>query len=488
MWGLQPETTRPIGTILAVRTRDHLFIGGDWVRPESPASIELLNPATEEVLGHVPDASDADVDRAVAAARAAFEGWAATPVDDRAKLIERMHETLVGRLSEIGLLVAEEVGCPLPFATLVQVGGPLMVMASYAEVARSFPFEEEVGLSLVLHEPAGVVAAITPWNYPLLQAVQKVAAALAAGCTVVLKPSELAPLTAFALADAAREVGLPAGVLNLITGRGPAGEALVTHPEVDLVSFTGSSPTGARVAALAAGRFKRVVLELGGKSANVVLDDADLDEAVRAGVRQCFMNAGQTCVAWSRMIVPRHLHDQAVTLAADQAHTYVLGDPLDDATTMGPVISDAQRARVRAAIDAGAGEGATLVAGGAAAPDGLGRGFFVRPTVFAGVDNHSRLAREEVFGPVVAIIPHDGDDDAVAIANDSDYGLAGTVFSADRERALAVARRMRTGMVGVNGGGFDALAPWGGYKHSGTGREQGRFGLAEYLEIKAVQR
>ena len=471
-----------------MRDRDRFYIGGDWVRPASPAVIELVNPATEDVLGHVPDGSGADVDRAVAAARAAFDGWAATPVDDRAKLVERMHDTLVGRLSDIGLLVAEEVGCPLSFATLVQVGGPLMVMASYAEVARAFPFEEEVGLSLVIREPVGVVAAITPWNYPLLQAVQKVAAALAAGCTVVLKPSELAPLTAFVLADAAHEVGLPAGVLNVVTGRGLAGEALVGHPGVDLVSFTGSSATGRRVAALAAGGLKRVVLELGGKSANVVLDDADLDEAVRAGVRQCFMNAGQTCVAWSRMIVPRHLHDEAAALAAAQARSYVLGDPLDPATTMGPVISDGQRSRVRSAIDAGVGEGATLVAGGAEAPDGIPRGYFVRPTILAGVDNRQSVAREEVFGPVLAVIPHDGDDDAVAIANDSPYGLAGAVFSADRERALAVGRRLRTGMVGINGGGFDALAPWGGYKSSGMGREQGRFGLEEYLEVKAVQR
>ncbi len=471
-----------------MRDRDHLYVGGDWVKSASSAVIELVNPATEDVMGHVPEASDDDVDRAVDAARQAFAGWAATPVDERAKFVQRMADALVARLTDIGLLVAEEVGCPLSFATLVQVGGPLMVMASYAEVARTFPFEEEVGLSLVVREPVGVVAAITPWNYPLLQAVQKVAAALAAGCTVVLKPSELAPLTAFALAEAADEVGLPPGVLNVVTGRGRTGEALVTHSGVDLVSFTGSSAVGGRVAALAAGSFKRVVLELGGKSANVVLDDADLDEAVRAGVRQCFMNAGQSCVAWSRMIVPRHLHDQAAALAAGQAASYVLGDPLAADTTMGPVISAAQRARVRAAIEAGASEGATLVAGGADAPAGLDRGFFVRPTVFAGATNRMAVAREEIFGPVLALIPHDGDDDAVSIANDSPYGLHGAVYSADRERALGVGRRLRTGMIGINGGGFDALAPWGGYKHSGTGREQGRFGLEEYLEVKAVQR
>jgi aldehyde dehydrogenase (NAD+) len=477
-----------LGTILGMRTREHLFVGGEWVRPASPAAIDLVNPATEEIMGHVPDASPADVDRAVGAAREAFEWWAATAVDDRAKLIERMHEVLVARLPEVGLLVAEEVGCPLPFATLVQVGGPLMVLASFAEVARTFPFEEEVGLSLVVREPVGVVAAVTPWNYPLLQAVEKVGAALAAGCTVVLKPSELAPLTALVLAEAAEEIGLPPGVLNVVTGRGPVGEALVGHPGVDLVSFTGSSAVGARVGAIAAGSFKRVVLELGGKSANVVLDDADLDEAVRAGVRQCFMNAGQTCVAWSRMVVPRHRHDEAARLAAAVAESYVLGDPLDGETTMGPVISGGQRARIRAAIDAAVAEGATLVAGGSSAPDGLARGYFVRPTVFGGAGNHMSVARDEIFGPVLAVIPHDGDDDAVAIANDSPYGLHGTVFSADRERALAVGRRLRTGMVGINGGGFDALAPWGGYKHSGVGREQGRFGLEEFLEVKAIQR
>ncbi len=476
-----------VGTILGVHERDRLFVGGEWVTAAGADRIDLVNPATEEAMGHVPDGSAADVDRAVAAARAAFAGWSRTAVDERAKYMERMHDVLVARLPEIGRLVAEEVGCPLSFATLVQVGGPLMVMSSFAEMVRTFPFEEEVGLSLVVREPVGVVAAITPWNYPVLQAVQKVAGALAAGCTVVLKPSELAPLTAFVLAEAAEEVGLPGGVLNLVTGRGGTGEVLAGHPDVDLVSFTGSSAVGAKVAGRAAGGLKRVVLELGGKSANVVLDDADLAEAVRAGVRQCFMNAGQTCTAWSRLIVPRDRHDEAAAMAADVAGSYVLGDPLDPETTMGPVISAGQRARVRAAIEAGTAEGATMVAGGPEPPPGLDRGYFVRPTVFAGASNRMSIAREEVFGPVVTLIAHDGDDDAVAIANDSPYGLHGAVFSGDRARALAVARRLRTGMVGVNGGGFDALAPWGGYKRSGVGREQGRFGLEEFLETKAIQ-
>ena len=471
-----------------MRERDALFIDGGWVRPSTGDVIEVVNPATEEVMGHVPDGSPADVDRAVKAARAAFDGWAAVSVEDRAKLLQGMHDSMVNRLVDLGMLVAEEVGSPLPFATVVQVGGALMVLGTFPTVARAFPFEEEVGLSLVIREPVGVVGAITPWNYPFLLAIQKVGAALAAGCTMVLKPSDLAPLTAFVLAEAADEVGLPPGVLNVVSGRGGAGEALVGHPDVDVVSFTGSTATGSRVAATATAALKRVTLELGGKSANVVLDDADLDEAVGAGVRQCLMNAGQTCVAWSRLIVPRSRADEAVERAVEVAGTLVLGDPLDSATTMGPVISAQHRSRVRAAIEAGVAEGATLVAGGSGPPDGLDRGYFVRPTVFAGVTNAMSVGREEIFGPVLSIMVHDGDDDAVAMANDSPYGLHGAVYSADRDRAMAVARRMRTGLVGINGGGFDAVAPWGGYKRSGMGRELGKFGLEEYLEVKSVQR
>ncbi len=471
-----------------MRHRDALFIDGGWVRPSTTDTIEVLNPATEEVMGRVPDGSAADVDRAVAAARAAFGGWAAVSVEDRAKLLQGMHDAMVSRLTEIGMMVCEEIGSPLPFATLVQVAGPLMVLGSFPGVARAFPFEEEVGLSLVVREPVGVVGAITPWNYPLLLTIHKVGAALAAGCTIVVKQSDLAPLTGFVLADAAEEVGLPSGVLNIVSGRGATGEALVNHPDVDMVSFSGSSATGARVGATAMAALKRVALELGGKSANVVLDDADLDEAVGAGVRQCFMNAGQTCIAWSRMIVPRQRADEAIERAVEIAGSFVLGDPLDPATTMGPVISAEHRSRVQAAIQAGVDEGATLVAGGASPPAGLGRGWFVRPTVFTGVTNAMSVGREEIFGPVVSIMVHDGDDDAVAIANDSPYGLHGAVYSADCDRAMAVARRIRTGMIGINGGGFDAVAPWGGYKRSGIGRELGKFGLEPYLEVKSVLR
>jgi aldehyde dehydrogenase (NAD+) len=468
--------------------RDALFVGGSWVRPDGGEAIEVGNAATEEVLGRVPAGSPVDADRAVAAARRAFDEWSRTPVDERAKAVERLGEALGARVPEIGALVAQEVGMPLTMATVIQAALPAMVMGSYGSILREVPLEERIGSSVVLREAAGVVAAITPWNYPLHQAVAKVAPALAAGCTVVLKPSEVAPLSAFVLAEAAEEVGLPPGVLNVVTGRGAAaGEALVGHPEVDVVSFTGSTAAGRRVAALAAQTVKRVTLELGGKSPSIVLDDADLDDAVSSAVRQCMLNSGQTCIAWSRLLVPRDLHDRAVEVAATVVDGYVLGDPLDPATTLGPVATAAHRDRVRAAIRSGVNEGAALAAGGEAAPPGLNRGWFVQPTVFAGVDNAMSVAREEVFGPVLAVLPYDGEDDAVRMANDTIYGLAAGVFSGDRERALRVARRLRAGMVDVNGGGFNMLAPFGGYKQSGYGRELGRHGLDAYLEVKSLQ-
>ncbi len=468
--------------------RDALFIDGTWRRPDGEATIEVVNAATEEVMGVVPDGGPADVGRAVAAARAAFDGWSRATVEERAKTVERLGEALSARVPEVGALVAQEVGMPITMATVIQAALPAMVMGSYASSVREMAFEERVGSSVVLREAAGVVAAITPWNYPLHQAVAKVAPALAAGCTVVLKPSEVAPLSAFVLAEAAEEAGLPAGVLNVVTGRGPAaGEALVAHPEVDVVSFTGSTPAGRRVAALAASTIKRVTLELSGKSPSIVLDDADLADAVNSAVRQCMLNSGQTCIAWTRLLVPRHLHDQAAELAAEVVAGYVLGDPMGPSTTLGPLAFGGHRDRVRAAIVAAVDEGATLVAGGPAAPEGLDRGYFVRPTVFAGVDNTMTVAREEVFGPVLAILPYDGEDDAVRLANDSIYGLSAGVFSADRERALRVARRLRAGQVDVNGGGFNLMAPFGGYKQSGYGRELGRHGLDTYLETKSLQ-
>jgi aldehyde dehydrogenase (NAD+) len=466
-----------------------MFVAGAWVPSAGTGLLEVVNPTTEEVLATVPEGTAEDVDLAVAAARAAAEGWAGVPPATRAALLGRIAEALAARTEEAARLIATEVGSPLPFAAKVQVGLPVTVLRSYAALLPEYEFEERIGNSLVVREPVGVVAAITPWNYPLHQIVAKVAAALAAGCTVVLKPSEVAPLSAHLLARVAAEAGLPPGVLNIVTGTGPVvGEALVGHPDIDMVSFTGSTRAGHRVSAVAAGTIKRVALELGGKSANVVLPDvADLGAAVKVGLANCFINGGQTCTAWTRMLVPAHLHDEAVALAVAGTGRYRVGDPLEEGTRIGPMVSATQRDRVRGYIQRGVEEGATLVCGGAEPPDRLDRGYFVRPTVFAGVRPDMTIAQEEIFGPVLAVLPYTDEDDAVAIANGTRYGLTGAVWSADSEHALAVARRLRTGQVDINGGRFNPLAPFGGYKQSGNGRELGRYGLAEFLEVKSLQ-
>ncbi|MFP5319018.1 MAG: aldehyde dehydrogenase family protein [Acidimicrobiia bacterium] len=469
--------------------RAQLFIGGSWVDPAGDGRLDVVNAATEELLGTVPAGNSADVDAAVAAARAAFEPWAATPVGARAQLLQRLGDSLMARLTEVGQLIAQEVGMPVSTATVAQAGLPAVVIKTFVDVLGEFPFEEALGASTIVYEPMGVVAAITPWNYPLHQAVSKVAAALAAGCTVVLKPSEVAPLSAFVLADLIDEVGFPPGVFNLVTGHPEVvGEALTSHPGVDVISFTGSTPTGQRIAEVAAQTLKRVTLELGGKSASVVLDDADLEEAVQASVRQALLNSGQTCMAWSRLVVPRERHDEAALIARKVAEQMRMGDPLDPESELGPLATHDQRERVRRYIRLGQQEGATLVTGGVEPPEGLERGYYVRPTIFADVDNDMAIAIEEIFGPVIVIIPADDEDDAVRIANDSPYGLHGAVFSSDRKRAEAVARRMRTGQVDVCGvGGFNPMAPFGGYKQSGRGRELGRWGLEEFLEVKSLQ-
>jgi aldehyde dehydrogenase (NAD+) len=471
------------------RERDVVYIDGRWADPAGTGRIEVENPATESVIGWVPVGTAADVDRAVAAARAAFDGWSATSPDERVKYLERLGEAVAGRREEIARTISEEMGAPVKLANAMQAGLPLSILESYPQVLAEFRFAEEIGNSLVLHEPIGVVGAITPWNYPLHQVVAKVAPALAAGCTVVVKPSEIAPLCAYLLADAIHEVGLPPGVFNLLPGTGPeVGEALVAHPDVDMVSFTGSTRAGRRVSELAAAAPKPVALELGGKSANIILADADLTKAVKVGVANAFLNAGQTCTAWTRMLVDRTLYDDAVQLAAESAAGYRPGDPASEGTRLGPVVSAAQRKRVRGYIERGIEEGARLVTGGAAAPDGLPRGYFVQPTVFADVTPSMTIAQEEIFGPVLSVLPYDDVDDAVRIANDSEYGLAGAVWSADEEQAMAVARRLRTGQVDVNGGRFNPLAPFGGYKRSGHGRELGRYGLLEFLQTKSIQR
>ncbi|MFJ6631629.1 aldehyde dehydrogenase family protein [Streptomyces sp. NPDC091376] len=462
-----------------MKAHDGMYIGGTW-RPAATAdTIAVVNPADEQIMAHVPAGTPDDVDAAVRAARAAFPGWAATAPADRAARLAALRDVLAARQGEIAETVTTELGAPPKLAATVHAGLPLLVAGSYAELAATYAFEEEVGNSTVLHEPVGVVGAITPWNYPLHQIVAKVAPALAAGCTVVLKPAEDTPLTAQLFAEAVDEAGLPAGVFNLVTGLGPvAGQALAEHPDVDLVSFTGSTAVGRRIGATAGGAVKRVALELGGKSANVILPGADLARAVAVGIANVMANSGQTCSAWTRMLVHTDQYDEAVALAAEAVAKYTPGDRL------GPLVNARQQQRVRGYIEQGVAEGARLVAGGPEAPRETG--YYVAPTVFADVTAEMTIAQEEIFGPVVSILRYEDEDDALRIANGTVYGLAGAVWG-PRDEAVAFARRMDTGQVDINGGRFNPLAPFGGYKQSGVGRELGSHGLAEYLHTKSLQ-
>jgi acyl-CoA reductase-like NAD-dependent aldehyde dehydrogenase len=465
-----------------------LYIGGEWVDPSSDGTIEVVNASTEEVMGRIPEGTPAAVDRAVDAARAAFETWSQVPVSERVALTAAIGLRLQERQEELAGVISQELGSPIGFSMTVQTGLPIMDFSSMAHLVEHIPWEQQLGNSLIVREPIGVVGAITPWNYPLHQVSAKVAPAMVAGCTVVLKPSEVTPLSAFVLAGIFDEVGVPAGVLNVVTGYGPVvGEAIAGHPDVDMVSFTGSTRAGRRVSEVAASTVKKVALELGGKSPNILLDDADLERAVVNGIQKCYLNSGQTCSALTRMLVPRDKLPLVEQIAAAAVQQTPVGDPLDEGTALGPLVSDVQRERVRSYIQKGVDEGAKLVTGGVEPPEGLERGYFVRPTVFSEVTPEMTIAREEIFGPVLAIMPYDDEDDAVRIANDSDYGLAGGVFSASEERAKAVARRLRTGQVEINGAAFNPLAPFGGYKQSGHGRELGPYGIEEFLVLKSLQ-
>ncbi|WP_016881737.1 MULTISPECIES: aldehyde dehydrogenase family protein [unclassified Rhodococcus (in: high G+C Gram-positive bacteria)] len=467
--------------------REHVFIDGTWQR-SAGGDIEVHSAITGLVIGRVPDGAAEDVQKAVAAARAAFPAWSRTALADRLDLLAKLATKVDERADELARLISAEVGTPLRVSTAVQVGLPRRVLQSYGELMEDFQVEEQVGNSLVLREPIGVVAAVTAWNYPLQQVLGKIGAALVAGCTVVLKPSQVAPLSAFIVADLIEEIGFPPGVFNLVSGRGRVvGEELVGHPDVDMVTFTGSTGAGRRIGEVASRTVKRVALELGGKSANVILDDADFAQAVKVGVANCFTNTGQTCTALTRMLVPQSRISEVEELVRARLRKYVLGDPLDQATTMGPLASAAQRDSVREYVQVGIDEGATLIHGGLEVPIGVPSGYFVTPTAFSMVTPDMRIAREEIFGPVLSILPYGSEEEAIEIANDSEYGLSGAVWSGDRERALRVARQLRTGAVDINGSFFNMLAPFGGYKQSGNGRELGHHGLAEFFELKSVQ-
>lgn len=469
-------------------TRDCNYIKGGWQRASGTENFEVTDSTTEEIIGTVTAATSGDADAAVAAARAAFPEWSALPSAERADYLQRAAEGLQSRQSDIAVLVSREVGMPFAYSNVIQAGLPVLSFVSMAELALNFPFQERVNNSLVLREPIGVAVAITPWNYPLHQIAAKVAPALAAGCTVVLKPSEVAPLNAYILAEVLDSIGLPPGVFNLLTGTGAeVGETLVAHPEVDMVSFTGSTGAGRRIGAVAAQTIKRVSLELGGKSPLIILDDADMVAAVGAGLTGCFLNSGQTCIALSRMIVPRSRLAEVEAIAQAGTESITVGSPFEATTMMGPLVSALQRDRVVNYIEQGIAEGAKLIAGGPTPPDGLDRGYFVRPTVFSQTTPDMAIVKEEIFGPVLVIQAYDDEDEAVALANDTIFGLNSAVRSADVDRAIAVGRRIRAGQVQINDGAFNICAPFGGYGQSGNGREFGRWGLEEFLETKSMQ-
>ena len=463
------------------------YIDGAWVDPAIPSTLGVVNPATEQTFAQISLGSPQDVDRAARAARRAFATYSETTVEERLGYLRKIIAGFKARLPELARTMTLEMGSPITFATERQATVALFHFEEALRVLADYKFEEKMGSGIVRREPIGVCGLITPWNWPLNQVASKVAPALATGCTVVLKPSEIAPLSSMLFAEIVHEAGLPAGVFNLVNGDGPTvGQAIASHPEIDMVSFTGSTSAGVKVAKLAADTVKRVAQELGGKSANIILADADLKASVIAGVHACYTNGGQNCQSPTRMLIPRAKKDEAFAAAREAVQAIRLGDPLDPASTMGPLVSQMQFDKVQALMQSGIDEGATVVAGGTGRPEQVDRGYYVRPTVFGDVTRDMKIAREEIFGPVLAIISYDSEDEAVEIANDTPFGLAGFVQSPDIKRARGIANRIRAGRVYLNGAGFDRSLPFGGYKQSGNGREFGVFGFEEYLEVKAI--
>ena len=471
-----------------MHTRDQLYINGKWVQPMGTGSIDVINPATEEIIGKIPVGSADDVDKAASAARIAFDSWSKSSIEERINILNALSNALKEKGESIAQTITAEVGTPIGYSRVAMVGTPRVVSRSYAKILENFDWEEKVRNSIICKEPIGVCAFITPWNFPLHQIIGKVAPAIAAGCTMILKPSKEAPLSAFILADILHEIGLPPGVFNLVSGHGSEiGNYMSSHPEVDMVSFTGSTGAGVSVSEAAATTVKRVTLELGGKSANVALDDADPILVAKKAIGACHQNSGQTCSALTRLIIPESMSDEVYEIIAKKNNSYTVGDPLEENTRCGPMVSLRQQKSVSKYIQSGISEGATLVSGGLGMPEGISKGYYVKPTIFANVSPDMKIWKEEIFGPVLVITTYKSEEEALILANDSIYGLSGGVWSKDEERAIRFAKEMRTGQVSVNGGAFNVSAPFGGYKLSGNGRELGTHGLNEFLEIKSIQ-
>ena len=471
-----------------MRDYTKFYINGSWVEPSETNTLGVENPATLEQCATISIGSNADVDNAVAAAKAAFETFSQTSVEERAALLDKIAEIYMSRIGEIAEAIREEMGAPISLASTAQAYAGLAHITEAAKILRNFSFSEDLGAHRVVKEPIGVCGLITPWNWPMNQVTCKVAPALAVGCTMVLKPSEVAPLSSYIFTEIMHEAGVPAGVYNMVNGDGPGvGTALSKHPDVDMMSFTGSTRAGSLVAQNAAPTVKRVTQELGGKSPNIVLDDADLEAAVTRGVLHMYNNTGQSCNAPSRMLVPRGRLAEAEQIAAAVSQTVVVGDTADKDTTMGPVVSKVQWDKIQGLIQKGIDEGAKLVCGGTGLPDGIEAGHYVRPTVFSEANNDMTISREEIFGPVLTMIPYDSEEEAIRIANDTPYGLAGYVQSGDMDHARAVASKIRAGNIHINGASGGPDIPFGGYKQSGNGREWGAHGFTDYLEIKAIE-